>query len=78
MKKLYLPIDASGERINIDVYPPVVPVQSGGFASQRRPAIIVACGGAGKDLRLGIRSLANLPLVTMTSASGSPVLAFGR
>lgn len=51
MRKLYLKVGDSGERINIDVYPPAAPAPSGGFAT--RPVVIVACGGAGKDLRLG-------------------------
>lgn len=53
MKKLYLKVDGSDERINIDIYPPQLPDAGGGLANRPRPAILVACGGGGKDPSAG-------------------------
>ncbi|MCI0538888.1 MAG: hypothetical protein L0Z50_27085 [Verrucomicrobiales bacterium] len=51
MQKLYLKTAGGKERINIDVYKP----QSTDSQSNvdRRPAIIIVCGGGGKDARTG-------------------------
>ncbi|MCI0538889.1 MAG: alpha/beta hydrolase fold domain-containing protein [Verrucomicrobiales bacterium] len=53
MNKFYLQIGESGERINIDVYPPQLANREGVLGNRPRPAILVACGGSGKDPAVG-------------------------